>query len=73
MQTPIDEMSWPLTCPQCGHQFEKTLGWLEAHREFPCPTGCGQGFALKGDDIGQAKQALLKLREQLGKLSKPFK
>ncbi len=28
-----------VTCPHCGEQTEKTIGWLKASADFHCP-GC---------------------------------
>ncbi len=36
---PID-----LTCPNCRHQFSKTLRELESDQKFPCP-GCRMMFS----------------------------
>ena len=30
-----------VTCENCGHNFEKTIGWLEKNNNYPCPNGCG--------------------------------
>ncbi len=45
------------TCPNCGHKFTKTIGWMEQNPEFACEADCGFGF--KADEfIGKLDKAL---------------
>jgi uncharacterized Zn-finger protein len=37
-----DEDLWPVTCPRCGEQFHKPVGWLKKNHIMQCPgAGCG--------------------------------
>lgn len=38
-----------ISCANCGHEFDKALGWLDENEEFPCPNDCG--FLFKSNDI----------------------
>jgi len=43
---PLDEASINIPCPQCGHTFGRSVGWIKRHTEFACP-GCGAAIDAK--------------------------
>lgn len=54
----------PITCPNCSHKFEKTLGWLESNDNFACPTDCGNTFDTN-QLIGKIDKSLQGLENSL--------
>ena len=73
MKSFMDKMDIPLTCPDCGHEFTKPLGWLDGHEDFPCPANCGQTFTLAGDELRRIRKEAAKLEKEFGKLGGTFK
>jgi len=35
-----DTDEWPITCPECGHETRKQIGWLKNNSSLTCPR-CG--------------------------------
>ena len=58
-----DQYELPLTCPRCGHETKKTIGWMKRHRQFACQCGVifdseelVRGFEKVGRSIDQFKR-----------------
>jgi hypothetical protein len=45
----LDRNPIELTCPQCGHKHQKTIGWLKANDNFACV--CGINIVLDTDEF----------------------
>jgi hypothetical protein len=61
-----------LTCPKCGHKFQKTLGQLESDDKWPCPGSCGVTFDRSS--FAQEIAAIEKKIEDFGRdISRAFK
>ena len=62
----------PITCTQCGHEFDEFVARLEDNDEFPCPA-CGQQFKTDEFDLtGAVEEALDDFKKSLGSI-KGFK
>lgn len=75
----IGTSRWPVTCAQCGKQFEEELRRFEAADTVHCPH-CNQAITLGLDEGGNevAKARRLLDPQRIGddlrkKLGKPFK
>lgn len=44
----LENMEIDLTCPGCGHQIKKSLGWLDSNSKLTCV--CGADITLKKDE-----------------------
>jgi hypothetical protein len=51
-----DAQEISFSCPNCGHELKKPVGWLTANDHVVCP-GCGGEITLKTDEFAE------KLRE----------
>ncbi len=60
IHTPDSEV--PLMCLDCGHEFVKPLGWLDAHREFGCPADCGAELVVRGNEWRRVRNAAADVR-----------
>lgn len=38
-----------IRCPKCGHESEKSIGWIKTHENFIC--SCGVEILLKSDEF----------------------
>ena len=43
--------SFSIKCPKCGHEFEQSIGGVQAKPKFSCPH-CGQLFDGKNFNAG---------------------
>ena len=39
MDSLFDDQVYELDCPECGHEFKKSVSEIESQPSFPCP-GC---------------------------------
>ena len=60
---------FPITCPNCTHEFTKPLSELDTGGDFPCP-GCAAIFRTDGDNFKPIRKAIADLREQIAKLGR---
>lgn len=54
-------LKFSFPCPQCGHEFDKTLGWFESNDDIACP-GCEARIGFEADEI---RNVLPQLRDAL--------
>ena len=61
-----------LTCPRCKARVTKSIGWMKAHREFPCPSSCGAVYKTShfAREIRKVESALDKLRQTIRRFGK---
>ena len=62
-----------LTCSNCGHQAEKTLGWVRDNRQFVC-AGCQHtvefnGLALADEVAREIEKAQTDLNRTIQRLN----
>ena len=63
----------PITCSQCGHEFDELVARLEDNDEIPCPAGCGLLFKTSEFNLtGTVEEALDDFKKSLGNI-KGFK
>lgn len=48
--TTLDTHEISLTCPKCGHETKKSVGWLKANNKFTCG-GCNSAVNLDTDKL----------------------
>lgn len=51
-------------CPKCGHETEKSIGWLKANHALTC-AGCGDVIAYDPAQLEAAIGNVAKRREDL--------
>ena len=56
----------PIACPHCGKEFEKTIGWIESHKEFHCE-GVDCPVVFKASDLIRGLKEADKKIEDFGK------
>lgn len=66
-----------VTCSNCGHETEKTLGWLREHTHFIC-AGCQHtvefdGLALADEVQREIEKAQLDLNRTVKQLNRRLK
>ena len=64
MRSDIDNWLIPVACPQCGQQIEKTLAWLENHRDLACPSG-GAEFGVNSESFRAIREQILKFEKNI--------
>ena len=52
MSDSVDTQIVELSCPACGHETAKTIGWLKAHHMFVCHE-CGNPVLVNADELAQ--------------------
>jgi hypothetical protein len=52
-----DELRVPLTCPDCGIEFVKSIATLARAKKLSCPL-CGASAKLEGDEVAGIAHAL---------------
>jgi len=62
----LDDASFVLECPKCGHKSEQMAGGLKAKPKFVCP-GCGQPF-----DAAKFNRGITKADKAVGEPLREF-
>lgn len=62
----LSDVRFVITCSACGQKILQPLAWLESQDEFVCRF-CDARFAAHGDEIRQARQALEKVINGIGR------
>jgi hypothetical protein len=45
----IDNYVFPIVCPKCGSQIQKSVSWFRENNELTCP--CGTTIYLATDEL----------------------
>ena len=62
----FDNAELAIPCPQCGHEAEKTIGWLKSHEQMTSP-GCGSVIALDSAELKKGIEAAEKSLRDFGR------
>ena len=69
----FDDHSVTLTCPNCGCENAKTIGWIKTHNQFQC-SGCQGTVRVEADqarkELARVDKAVDDLRRSLRGLGK---
>ena len=59
----FDHSELTLACPNCGHQVQKSIGWLKRNDQFVC-LGCRETVSLETDDLFRELKESARLVEE---------
>lgn len=62
----MDGMQIPITCPNCGTETKKLIGWLKKNDSFTC-SSCGLVVDLLEEDVRVALDAAEKSASDLSR------
>jgi hypothetical protein len=62
----LENYVFPVVCPKCGAQIQKTIGWFRENNEISCP--CGTTIYLVTDEL---VRIIDELEGAIGRLIRP--
>jgi len=69
----FDKAEVTVTCPDCGHEHRKSLGWLRSNDAMVC-AGCGQAITLKSEKLraglDSADKTIANFKRNIARLNK---
>lgn len=68
MKSPIDGLSFPITCPNCRAKFTKPLRWLESNSQMTCT--CGQMFKIDPTGFRSARKTAAEFAAKISRLGR---